>query len=182
MGIYYNQDGYAITENNISTVNLTNSTLSSVNNNGKYAEWSFSMQNVGCGSTGLNLIIDDSTIPFVWTKISWKTWFNFASSCWSFANTNNTYGTGNHNILSWNSSIDSISKPKNCWELPQYTLKMSTCDNNSDNFAHGGYLTGSFRNWNMVRRRDGTNSAGPAAGFACTSGGTCIISQIMVFR
>jgi len=182
MGINYGQSGYIIGPSNISTINLTNSTLTSSGFEGSYGTWTFSMQNVGCGSTGLNLIISDGTIPFEWTKISWKTWINFGSSCWDFANNNFVYGNGAHNILSWNSSLDSISKPKNSWELPQYTLKMNACDNNPDNFTHGSFLTGSFRHWNMTRRRNGTLSAGPAAGFACTGGGTCIISQIMVFR
>ena len=182
MSTNYGQYGYTIGLENISTINLTSCTLSSSTWEGNYGSWTFSMQNVDCGSTGFNLIIDDSTIPFAWTKISWKTWFNFASSCWSFANNNNEYGTGSHNILSWNSSLDKISKPTNSFELSQYAIKMSACDNNSDNFAHTSYLTGSSRNWNMFRRRNGTNTSGPAAGFACTSGGTCIISQIVVFR
>jgi hypothetical protein len=182
MGINYGPAGYIIGPSNISTINLTSCTLTSSGFEDSYGIWTFNMQNVGCGSTGFNLIINDSTVPFVWTKISWKTWFNFGSACWNFANSNSVYGNGAHNILSWNSSLDSISRPKNSFELPQYTLKMSACDNNSDNFAHGTYLTGSFRNWNMLRRRNGALSAGPAAGFACTAGGTCVISQIMVYR
>lgn len=181
MSVNYGQNGYPIGRNDISAISLT-SCLFTVDQVGDFGQWTFTMNNVGCGSTGFNLIIRDSNIPFVWSKISWKTYIGFTSSCWSFANTNGTYGTGNHNILSWNSSLDSISKPKNCWELSQYTLKMNACDNNTDNFLHSSYATGSFRYWNMVRRRNGTLSAGPAAGFACTAGGTCIITQITVFE
>jgi hypothetical protein len=182
MSIKYGPNGYPIAPENISVINLTSATIESTEYDGPYGSWTFNMQNVSCGSTGVNLIINDSTIPFPWTKISWKTWIGFGSACWSFANTNGAYGTGNHNILTWNPALDSVSRPRNSWELPQYTLKMNTCDNNTDNFTHPSFLTGTSRNWNMIRRRNGTNTAGPAAGFACTSGGTCIISQIMVFR
>jgi hypothetical protein len=182
MSVGYGQVGYPIGSANISTVNLTSATLISSGYEGSFESWTFNMQNVSCGSTGVNLIIDDSTIPFEWTGIAWKTWIGFRSACWGFADVNGQYGTGNHNILPWNATFDKVSRPKNCWELPQYTLKMSTCDNNADNFVHQSYATGSFRHWNMVRRRDGTLPAGPAAGFACTAGGALIISQIMVFR
>jgi hypothetical protein len=183
MGTSYGQAGYPIGTGNISVSNLTNCTLSSSGSDGVYGSWTFNMQNVGCGSTGFNLIINDATVPFVWTRIAWRTRIEFGSSCWSFANSNGDYGTGNHNISAWNVSLgDSVTKPTNCWELPQYTLKMSACDNNSDNFEHATYMTGTFRQWSMVRRRNGTSSAGPAAGFACTGGGTCTISQVLVFR
>lgn len=183
MGLAYGQSGYIITADNVSSVNITAGSLASYDNDGT-GVWTFSMNNVGCGSTGANILINDATIPFAWTRIAWKTQCNFRSSCWNFAQSNGGYGNGTHNIFGWSpANGDAISKPVNSFELPQYTVKMQACDNNSDNFMHGGFATGSFRHWNMLRRRSvGTGPAGPAAGFACTSGGTCIISQIVVFR
>lgn len=182
MSINYNQTGFRILPGNISSVNLTSASLTNAEVIGGFGKWTFSMNNVSCGSTGLNLIIDDSTIPFTWTRIAWQTYVDFAASCWNFAESNGGYGNGNHNILSWSpSNGDTISKPVNCFELSQYAVKMQTCDNNSDNFMHGSYSTGSYRHWNMTRRRNGTNTAGPAAGFACTGGGTCIITQVIVW-
>jgi len=183
MSINYGNKGFALGPSNISQINLTSCTYDSTFLDGNFYGWSFTMGNVSCGATGFNLIINDATIPFQWTKISWKTYIGFTSSCWSFATGNTSYGTGSHNILGWDPALgDSISRPVNSFELPQYTLKMSACDNASDNFVHQTYATGSFRQWNMIRRRDGTNTAGPAAGFACTAGGVCKISQIMVYR
>ena len=183
MSTFYNQDGFVITQGHISAINVSTSSFSSYFLDGAYPGWEFAMSSVGCSSTGFNIIIDDSKIPFTWTKIAWKTWVNFASSCWNFADSNNAYGSGAHNIAGWSpSNGDAVSRCFNSFELPQYALKMGACDNNSDNFMHGSYLTGSFRSWNMYRRRSGSSAAGPAAGFACTGGGTCRISQIMVFR
>lgn len=182
MSLDYGQTGYKIGLRNISAANLTSCSLTNTEEVGGFGKWTFSMNNVACGSTGFNLIIDDNTIPFVWTKIAWKTWIGFPSSCWDFSNSNGQYGNGNHNILGWSpSSGDVISKPVNSFELSQYAVKMQACDNNADNFNHGSYATGSYRHWNMVRRRNGTSAAGPGIGFACTSGGTCYVSEIIVW-
>jgi len=183
MALSYGQKAYKISTSNISAINLTSCTLTTSSDTASGSGiWEFSHSNVACGSTGFNLIINDATIPTLWSNISWKTWIGFTSSCWSFANANNQYGTGSHNILSFSTaSGDLVSKYKNSWEIPTYTLKMAACDNNADNFIHQSYATGTFRYWHMKRRRDGTNTAGPAAGFACTSGGTCIISDVFVW-
>ena len=183
MSVGYGNRGYAITPANITQIDLTSCTFDSAVQGEKFSEWSFTAANVSCGSTGATMIINDATIPFQWTKIAWKTRINFTSACWNFAHSNNNYGIGAHNILSWDPTLgDAVSKPVNCFELPQYALKMQACDNNADNFVHPTYATGSFREWNMYRRRNGTNTAGPAAGFACTGGGVFKISQIVVFR
>jgi hypothetical protein len=184
MSLSYGQSGYRVASPQTLSVNLVASSLTSyVSKSSGFGEWVFSMNNVGCGSTGANILIDDSKIPFVWTHIAWKTRVEFRSSCWNFAQSNSGFGAGTHNIMTWDPSQgDAISKPLNCFELSQYAVKMYTCDNNSDNFVHQSHATGSFREWRMKRRRNGTNPAGPAAGFACTSGGTCIISDIVVWR
>jgi|SaaInl59LU_5_DNA_1037362.scaffolds.fasta_scaffold11787_3 hypothetical protein len=184
MGLGYGQTGYRVSSAQVSSVNLTSCSLNSYKTKpDMFGQWTCTMNNVSCSSTGFNIIIDDSKIPFVWTHIAWKTRIEFRSSCWDFAENNSGYGNGTHNIMPWDPSQgDVISKPLNCFELSQYAVKMFTCDNNSDNFVHQSHATGSFREWRMKRRRNGTNPAGPAAGFACTSGGTCIISDIVVWR
>ena len=183
MSIGYGQRGYILTPANITQIDLVSCTFDSVAGGDKFHEWSFTAANVGCGSTGATMIINDATIPFPWTKIAWRTRVNFTSACWNFANTNSSYGIGAHNILSWNTALgDAVSRTVNSFELSQYALKMEACDNETNNFLHPSYATGSFREWNMFRRRNGTNTAAAAAGFACTSGGVFKISQLMVFR
>lgn len=185
MSLGYGQRGYRISDVHVSSVNLVGSSLTSyVTKSDNFGEWTFSMNNVGCGSTGANILIDDSKIPFVWTHIAWRTRPEFRSSCFNFANGSSNYGVGTPNIEAWNPSLgDAIARPKNCFELSQYAVNMYACNNNADNFMHQSYATGSFREWRMKRRRvSSSNPAGAAAGFACTNGGTCIISDIVVWR
>jgi hypothetical protein len=184
MTMNYGQKGYRIGIDNISSINLTSCTLSSSSNNGKGSgSWVFLTQDVACGSTGFNLIINDNTIPTSWSNISWKTEVVGKTSCWNFANDNNSNGNGTHNILSYSEANgDLVRRAENSFELPQFTTPMSRCDNLSTNFNHGTYAVGSSRFWTMNRRRNGTNTAGPAAGFACISTvGNCTISEVMVW-
>lgn len=183
MSIGYGNLGYALTPANITQIDLVSCTFDSVVQSARFSEWTFTSPNVGCGATGATMIINDATIPFQWTKIAWKTRINFTSSCWNLAHSNNNTGVGAHNILGWDPALgDAVSRSVNSFELPQYALKMFACDNDANNFLHQTYATGSFREWNMYRRRNGTNTAGPAIGFACTGGGVFKISQLMVFR
>jgi len=183
MGQSYGIRAFRVPTTAISTINLTNTTLTASSDSPSGSgTWDFSHANMACGSTGCNLIIDDNAIPFTWTHISWNTYLAVTSSCWDFAQNNSGYGNGTHNIQTFSTANgDAVSKPKNCFELVQYAVKMQACDNNADNFNHGSYATGSFRYWNMRRRRNGTLAAGPAIGLACTGGGTSRISEIFVW-
>jgi hypothetical protein len=134
----------------------------------------------GCPNpSGFNIYIKDI---FAWTLISYTVYVTGTASCWQF-NNNNNYTSGTNRILAWNSSLDRVISAKNCWELPQYTLKMSACDNEPTNFFHGSHHTGTFKQFHVTRRRNTSLAglAGPSHGRTChSSGGRTIISNIRI--
>lgn len=115
----------------------------------------FQFDNNGCGVTPdsrFSIELKDQT---PWTNISYEAYNQGTAACWDF-NAGGTFGLGN--LLAYNSSIDTISRAVNCFELPQFTKKMSACDNNSDNFMHGNFFVGSYRSFFVTRRRNLTTS------------------------
>lgn len=116
-----------------------------------------------------------------WRKISFKTYGTFVASCWDLNESAYT-----NNLLSYSTaSGDRIFKAVNCFELPQFAVKTSACDNNSDNAFHNSFDVGTYREWYQTRRRNSlTTVAGPAIHLSCNSTGTGSIvtfSDIFVF-
>lgn len=184
MGISYGKKPHYITADLVDTVTITNCTTVSNGNdsNGRYALEVYHNTG-GCGTTdhsAINILIKDF-IP--WTILIYDVYVSGSAACWSF-NQGTSYNQGTHNILSFNSSLDPVYKAKNCWEYPQFALKMTACDNNSDNFFHGNFKVGSYASWTAVRRRD-TNAAGlagVAAGRSCNTTGTGSVTRISNIR
>lgn len=182
MGIKYGINYFDVTDLRVSSVSTSNCTV--VRNgdvNGKYL-LEVTHPNNGCGSqSGVNIYIDD----FIdWRYLSYKVYLTGTASCWRF-NEGTGYGTTTHNILGWDPNQgDTVGAAQNCWELGQYTLKMSACDNNADNFFHSSFHTGSFKSFIVKRRRDTSTTAlaGPAVGRTCSGSGTTIISDIRVWK
>lgn len=178
MSTYYGRNYKNITLFDISSVSLLNCTNTNLSDIETGAVLTFSHPAIGCSSSGFTILLKD-IIP--WTRITYKIYLTGTTSCWAFSE-GTSYVPVNANIVSWNSSQDRVFFPINCWELPQYTLKMSACDNNSDNFFHGSFATGSFREFYTTRRRDSMSSlAGLSCGRACLVAGTTIISDIRVW-
>lgn len=182
MSLSYGQTGLLIQDSHISSI--TNTNITTVNTNGNVGSgFVYSITTPGDGCTDNNgfVILLRDIIP--WTKISYRVRFSGSgASCWAF-NQGSSYGTSGHNILSWNSSIDKVTKCTNSFELSQFALKMNACDNNSNNFLHGSYRVGSYQEFTAIRRRDSMASlAGPAIGLQCNGAVTVKISEIIVWE
>jgi len=116
-----------------------------------------------------------------WNKITFKSYGTFTTACWNLND-----GANINNLQSYSTAAgDRIFKAKNCFELPQFAVKTSACDNNSDNAFHPSFAVSNFREWFQTRRRNSlTSPAGPSITLSCNSVGTgsvIIISDIHVF-
>jgi hypothetical protein len=162
----------------ISSITLLNCTNTSLSEDIGGAVLTFSHPNIGCTSSGFTVLLND-VIP--WTRITFEVYLTGVASCWAFCEGTNNVPT-DANITTWNSGIDRVFFPENCWELPQYTLKMLACDNSSDNFFHGTYHTGTYKKFLTTRRRNSTATlAGLSHGRACINEGTTIVSNIRIW-
>jgi len=116
-----------------------------------------------------------------WKKITFKTRGTFVASCWYL---NESY-TANNLITYSTAAGDKIFKSTNCFELSQFTVQTTACDNATTNAFHSSYAVGSYREWYQTRRRNSlTTVAGPSIGLSCNSvgtGATVTISDIYVF-
>lgn len=167
-----------ITTADIDSIQLVNCTMTSSSETSRGVVLSFDHPAVGCASSGFTILLND-VVP--WTRITYKVYLTGAAACWAFSQ-GTSYVPASANIKTWDASEDRVFYPVNCWELPQYTLKMDTCDNNPDNFMHGSYQTGAFREFFTTRRRDNMSLlSGLACGRACIGLGTTIVSDIRVF-
>lgn len=116
-----------------------------------------------------------------WREITFKSRGTFTAACWYLNESSYV-----NNIHTFNTALgDSIFKSLNCFELPQFAVQTSACDNSTTNAFHPTYLVGSFREWYQTRRRNSlTALAGPSIGLSCNSvgtGATITISDIYVF-
>lgn len=174
MTVFYGRKAYRVTADKISSVTNVNGTIISQGDINEGYEITFQHDTAGCGAadSGLFVAIKDF-IP--WTNISMEFYLTGTASCWSFNNGGYVGSAGNSGtgyLLSYNSSLDVISKAVNSFELPQYTKQMNACDNASTNFMHSSYYTGAFRKFSITRRRDSSgNLAGPCTGRSCNSTG-----------
>lgn len=185
MGLNYGPKGRIVTTSDVNSISLSNASIDTANtgdiaiNNGYQLTTNHS--SVGCGSTGLYIELKDN---IAWKFMSFEFYTaDLVSSCWSFCT--GGYAPASGNILSYDESKGDITfNNLNSWEKPQFQThdKQSACDNDSNNFLHGGYYSGSPRIVGMRRRRNvGAGLAGIALGFACTGGGTVITRNIRIF-
>jgi len=178
MGISYGTNPRKILTADIDSTSLLNCTNTASIDDVNGAVISFSHPDIGCTSSGFTMLLKD-VVP--WTYITFKIYVTGIASCWSFSEGTN-YVPSAPNIINWNSSIDRVFFSQNCWELPQYALKMTTCDNSSDNFFHDTYHTGTFKSFFTTRRRSSSASlAGLSHGRACIGAGTTVVSDIRVW-
>jgi hypothetical protein len=178
MSIKYGRNYRKIFTSDIDSVTLLNCTNTSSSESSTGAVLEFSHPAIGCSSSGFTILLNSS---LEWSQITFKINMTGTTACWAFSQ-GTSYVPTDANILNWDSSIDRVFFSKNCWELPQYTLKMNACDNNSDNFFHPGFHTGSFKEFYTTRRRNNLGAAaGLSHGRACLGAGTTIISDIRIW-
>ena len=151
MSINYGRNSRRIGSFDINLLTVANGTVLSSGED-SYGGYfiKFQFDNAGCGGSPdsrFSIELKDTT---PWTNISYEAYNEGHASCWEF-NQGGTFGLGN--LLAFNSSIDTISKAVNCFELPQFTKQMGACDNASTNFMHPTYTVGSFRSFFVTRRR-----------------------------
>lgn len=155
MSINYGRNSRRIGSFDINLLTVANGTVVSSGED-SYGGYfiKFQIDSAGCGAPNSRFSIElkDQT---PWTNISYEAYNEGTASCWDF-NAGGAFGLGN--LLAYNSSIDTISRAVNCFELPQFAKKMSACDNNSDNFMHNVYAVGTFRSFFVTRRRNLTTS------------------------
>lgn len=187
MSITYGQKGYRVTQAQVSQVVTTGGTLleSGDRQGGFYVK--FQHDQAGCGGPESGVFIEISNF-ISWSYVSMEFYLTGNAACWDFNNGTRATNIGNSasgNLLTFNSALDAVTKAENCFELPQFTLQMSACDNNSNNFFHGSYNVGSYKTFRIVRRRNQNgNLAGPMHARSCNSTGTgsdTIIKNIYVW-
>jgi hypothetical protein len=154
----------------------TSSINSSANDSNGYYRLSFNHLNGGCDSSGFAIKIKRD---IEWSYLICDFYMEGTASCWNFNADGYSPSSG---MLTWDAgSGDLFMDPFNSFELSQYTKKSNACDNNSDNFMHSGYYTGSNRGFTMLSRRNGTSYAGPTHGRACNGSGLTIVTNIIIF-
>lgn len=187
MSAVYGRPANRISLYHVSQVVVTGGTLlaSGDSEGGFYV--SFQHDQAGCGGPESGVFIElKDFIP--WTNISMEFYLTGTAACWDFNNgtrATNIGNSGTGNLLSFDSFLDRVHKSVNCFELPQFALKMSACDNNSDNFFNSGYHVGAFKSFRINRRRNvNGNLAGPMHARSCNttgSGSVTIIRNIYVW-
>ena len=154
----------------------TSSINSSGNDSNGYYRLNFQHSNSGCDSSGFAIKIKQD---IEWSYLICDFYMEGTASCWNFNADGYSPSSG---MLTWSSgSGDLFMDSFNSFELSQYTPKSNACDNNSDNFMHSAYYTGSNRGFTMLSRRNGTSYAGPTHGRACNGSGITIVSNIIIF-
>lgn len=191
-GTVINENFTPVTADMIHSYELANSTLMSAGNDGNGMYSISAYHNAGgCGNpneSGIWVKIKSDVIP--WTRVICKFSFYGTAACWGF----NGGGFGSltdqsGNMLNYDTSQgDIIFRPDatNSFNLTQFQVKNSACDNDSNNFFHGSYQTGDPKSFYMLSRRKTSNSnpAGPVHGRSCNATGTgayTIISEMYIF-
>lgn len=158
MSVKYGTKSVRLTSADINQVVQANCTVLDSGNDPSDGSYYLKMQpnNGGCGATPNSKFYIELKDNIPWTKISYEVYIVGAASCWNF-NQGGSYGLGN--FLSFDTaSGDRVFYSQNSFELPQFTTKMSACDNLSTNFYHGNFQVGPFRSFFVTRRRDTSNS------------------------
>ena len=142
--------------------------------NGNYY-LNFQHQNSGCNDSGFAIKIKSQ---YDWTRLVCKFYCEGYASCWNFNADGYSAASG---MLTYDESQnDLIFDYLNCFEYPQFAKKSNACDNNPDNFMHGGYAVSGSRSFYMSSRRNGTSLAGPTHGRACNNPAVTIVSEIYI--
>lgn len=155
MGISYGTNSLRIKSAHINQIVNTNGTIVSQGDSGQGFEFRWYPNNAGCGGSPNSKFYIELLDPIPWTNITYEVYTTGTASCWNF-NSGGSLGTGN--LVAFNSSIDRVTRCQNSFELPQYTLQMSACDNATTNFMHVSFKTGTFRSFFATRRRDSPSS------------------------
>jgi len=180
MGISYGINSHRIKPGDINQVIFTNGV---VNSNGADSSGGFFIQfqfdSPGCGQPDSSIRVELKD-PIPWTKITYEVYNVGSASCWSY-----NQGSFAGNLLGFDVNQDRLFNCVNSFELPQYAKKMTACDNNSDNFLHGSYKTGSFNSFFVTRRRNSPSTLAQIAHQrSCNSTGASsyvIIRNIFVY-
>jgi hypothetical protein len=182
MATRYGLNSKRVSTFDINSTTLTNMTMITEGNDTVGGYYISAYVNANAGGCGTQIdpclaITIKNEAMVGWKRISYKTYTTATAACWSMAS--NIYGAST-NLQSFSTgSGDYFFKSINCFELSQYAKKDFACDNNSDNFMHPAYLTGTFREWHQVRRRNSlTTVAGPSFGMSCNSVGSTAIVTI----
>ena len=112
--------------------------------------------NNGCGNSGDGGIRVELKDPIPWTKITFEWYMTGTASCWWFNQGSAYFGYGN--LQPFSTTLDSVSRCVNSFELSKYTLQMTACDNATTNFMHGSQKTGDYRSFFSTRRRNSMSS------------------------
>lgn len=183
MALKHGQQGRIILDADVDSI--TNTGIASVDKNGDERgsfHYKVTTPNDGCTTNNGFVILLKDVIS--WTKMSYKVTLTGTASCWNFNHNTNYLPAVAHNILGFNSSLDTVTKCTNTFEQSQFALKMFACDNNSDNFFHGSFAVGNPKIFTAVRRRDSISNglAGPGIGVNCNATVTIQVSEIVVWE
>jgi len=183
MSTYGGQRSILVTSANIYAVNLSNCILLDSGDKGIFGGYMVKVYHntSGCGnpSSYIFLELNDS---HPWTGIACEFELGGTASCWNF----NYNGDGY--LLNYSENDGDIipnERCLNCWEYAEFRThsKVTACDNDSNNFFHGGYQKGDPKIFLMKRRRDGSgNKAGIYHYRSCNSTGASSYTIIKNIR
>lgn len=154
--------------------------VSSGNHPTKGFEISWYSTRFGCGEPEMRFFMDLKETYPRWSNLTYRVDYLTTTTCWWF----NQEAVAN-NILTFNTGLDDLYlKPKNCFELPQFLVEASACNNNANNAFR--VSVGGTKSFYTKRRRNmaATGFAGPAIYFSCCPTGSahvCTVSQIFIY-
>ena len=156
MGIAYGRNSLRVSSAHVNQITNTNGTIITQGDDSSGGfEFVWYPLNGGCGGTPNSLFKIELKDMIPWNNITYELYTTAYSACWNF-NQGGANGTGN--LAAFNSSLDRTFNAKNSFELPQYQIKMNACDNETTNFMHNSYKTGTYRSFFVTRRRSVTTS------------------------
>jgi len=179
MATHYGVKATRINSSDISSITITNCSIASQGDIGNGYEIQFTNAGSGCGlPVSFYIELRDSV---AWSNISCEFYLVGTASCWSFNQAG--HGAVAGNLISYNSTIDTITAAKNCFELPQFTKQMTICDNATTNMLHSSFAVGAFRSFRINRRRSSlVTPAGISHGRDCIgANGYTIVRNIFVW-
>jgi hypothetical protein len=185
MSVFYGKNVRRVPPNNV-TLTLNNMTLVSSGSDARgayYVSAYVNSDSPGCGNPkepSILVTIDDAILPG-WKYVTFKSYGTFVASCWNLNESSWLNNLSSYSVAAG----DKIFRSTNCFELSQFTVKTSACDNDPTNAFHSSFYVGTYREWYQMRRRNNlAQSAGPAIQLSCNSvGATSVItiSDMYVF-
>lgn len=179
MATDYGRKARRVLASDINAITLTNSSIISQGDVNGGAE--IKIQHAGDACITPSAFYIELKDMIAWTNITCEFYLTNKASCWAFNVAG--YGAVTGNLLTYNSSLDKISKSVNCFELPQFTTQITVCDNATTNMYHVSYAVGAYRSFFISRRRNvGTGLAGISHGLSCISvNGISTVRNIFVW-